>query len=51
MPKKSKLSSVRKVVIDRLLFAPPYLFALFYTVAILEVRERERERDRWVEPM
>lgn len=37
VPKRSQLSSLRKVILERLLFAPPYLLALFYTVAILEV--------------
>lgn len=36
VPKRSKFSSVKKVILDRVLFAPPYLLALFYTVAILE---------------
>jgi len=30
------MSSLRKVVLERLIFAPPYLFALFYTVARME---------------
>jgi len=37
VPQRSQLSSLRKVILERLLFAPPYLLALFYTVAILEV--------------
>ena len=35
--KSSQCSSLKKVVIDRLLFAPPYLLVLFYSVAIMEV--------------
>lgn len=35
--KRSQFSSLKKVVIDRALFAPPYLLALFYFVAIMEV--------------
>ena len=34
---RSQYSSIKKVIIDRLLFAPPYLLALFYSVAIMEV--------------
>ena len=37
VPRQTKLPNLRKVVIDRLFFAPPYLLALFYTVALLEV--------------
>ena len=36
VPRKSNLASLRKVILERLLFAPPYLLALFYTVARLE---------------
>lgn len=36
VPRKSNFSSLRKVILERLLFAPPYLFALFYTVARME---------------
>lgn len=36
VPRKSKFSSIRKVILERLLFAPPYLLALFYTVARME---------------
>jgi len=37
---KSQFATLRKVVIDRLVFAPPYLLALFYFVAIMEVGDR-----------
>ena len=37
VPRKTQLSSLRKVIIERLLFAPPYLLALFIIVALLEV--------------
>lgn len=37
VPKRGKYSSVKKAFLDRLLFAPPYLLALFYFVAIMEV--------------
>lgn len=44
VPKRSKFSSVKKAVLDRLLFAPPYLLALFYSVAIMEASLLERKR-------
>lgn len=34
---RSQHSAIKKVIIDRLVFAPPYLLALFYSVAIMEV--------------
>ena len=37
VPRRARFSSLKKVVADRLLFAPPYLLALFYFVAIMEV--------------
>ena len=35
--RKTKTSTVKKVVIDRLVFAPPYLLSLLYFVARFEV--------------
>jgi hypothetical protein len=35
-PRSSSVSVLRKVVLDRLIFTPPYLFIFFYTVARLE---------------
>lgn len=37
--KHSQFSFIKKVIIDRLLFAPPYLLVMFYAVAIMEVSE------------
>ena len=37
--RSTKYSVVKKVIADRLLFAPPYLLALFYCVARMEVRQ------------
>jgi peroxisomal membrane protein 2 len=37
VPKRSNFSAVKKAVLERILFAPPYLLALFYSVAIMEV--------------
>lgn len=36
-PHNSNVSVLRKVVLDRLIFTPPYLLVFFFTVAILEV--------------
>lgn len=36
-PRNSNVSVLRKVVLDRLIFTPPYLLVFFFTVAILEV--------------
>lgn len=38
--RSTQYSVVKKVIADRLLFAPPYLLALFYCVARMEVRQR-----------
>ena len=35
--KQSNFSSLKKAILDRLMFAPPYLLALFYFVARMEV--------------
>ena len=40
VPKASNFSSLKKAILDRVLFAPPYLLALFYSVAIMEVNVR-----------
>ncbi|XP_074652834.1 peroxisomal membrane protein 2-like [Tubulanus polymorphus] len=36
VPKRTKYSSVLRVLIDRMIFAPPYLLLFFYIVAVLE---------------
>lgn len=35
--KQSGVSSLKKAILERLMFAPPYLLALFYFVARMEV--------------
>ena len=41
VPRKQYLGFVKKVIVDRLLFAPTYLFVLLYFIAILEVTAYE----------
>ena len=36
-PRSTSVSVLKKVVVDRLVFTPPYLFIFFFSVALLEV--------------
>lgn len=36
-PRNTSVSVLKKVVLDRLIVTPPYLFFFFYIVALLEV--------------
>ena len=36
-PRVSRLSVLKKLVVDRVIVTPPYLLLFFYTVALLEV--------------
>ena len=37
MPKEKQFSAIKRLIFDRLIFAPPYLLIFLYYVAIVEV--------------
>ena len=38
VPRSEKYSNLKRIILDRLIFAPPFLLIYFYLVAIFEVR-------------
>ena len=41
VPRDSRYAALKRIILDRFIFAPPWLMVYFYILALLEVRNRK----------